>query len=210
MKDGSGLMPHQVKKLSAILAGKLSSPGYYGDGLWLHISGSGSKSWVFRLTIAGKRREMGLGGLNAISLSLAREKARECRLLLTEAKDPIVHRHAAKTAGALSAARFKAFDQCAAAYIKAHRGSWKNAKHVAQWETSLRTTHRRCSGRFRCPTSIPTWWSKCCGRSGTPRPKRPCGYAAGSRTLSTGPPSAKYREAWAAGSGFHSGKTVFP
>ena len=132
-------MAHQVKKLSAILIFKLSSPGYYGDGdgLWLQISGSGSKSWVFRFTIAGKRREMGLGGLNAVNLSLARKKARECRLRLTEGKDPIVSRNAAKTASALSAARFKTFDQCAAAYIKAHRGSWKNAKHAAQWETSL-------------------------------------------------------------------------
>ena len=39
-------MAHQVKKLSAILISKLNSPGYYGDGdgLWLQISGSGSKS----------------------------------------------------------------------------------------------------------------------------------------------------------------------
>jgi integrase len=132
-------MPHQVKKLSAILVGKLSSPGYYGDGdgLWLQISGSGSKSWVFRFTVAGKRREMGLGGVNAVSLGLAREKARQCRLLLAEGNDPIVHRDAAKAASALSAARFKTFDQCASAYIKAHRGGWKSAKHAAQWETSL-------------------------------------------------------------------------
>ena len=79
----------------------------------------------------------GPGGFNAVSLSLAREKARECRLLLTDGKDPIVNRDAARTATALSAARFKTFDQCAAAYIRAHRGSWKNAKHAAQWETSL-------------------------------------------------------------------------
>jgi integrase len=132
-------MPHKVKKLSAILVGKLSSPGYYGDGdgLWLQISGSGSKSWVFRFTLAGRRREMGLGALHAVSLGMAREKARECRLLLTEGKDPIVARDTARTASALSMAQFKTFDQCAAAYIKAHRGSWKSAKHAAQWESSL-------------------------------------------------------------------------
>jgi hypothetical protein len=58
-------------------------------------------------------------------------------MLLTEGKDPIVSRDASRTASALSAARFKTFDQCAAAYIKAHLGTWKSAKHAAQWETSL-------------------------------------------------------------------------
>jgi hypothetical protein len=66
-----------------------------------------------------------------------RDKARQCRLLLTDGKDPIIARGAAKTADALSHARFKAVDQCAAAYIKAHRGSWKSVKHAAQWETLL-------------------------------------------------------------------------
>jgi integrase len=132
-------MAHKVKKLSAILVSKLSSPGHYGDGdgLWLQISGSGSKSCVFRFTLAGRSREMGLGGLNAVSLTIARERARECRLLLTEGKDPIVARNANRTASALSRARAKTFDQCAAAYISAHRSSWKSAKHAAQWETSL-------------------------------------------------------------------------
>lgn len=132
-------MGRNIKKLSAILVSKLSSPGHYGDGegLWLQISGSGSKSWVFRFTLAGRPREMGLGSLNAVSLGIARERARECRLLLCEGKDPIVARNAARTASALATARFRTFDQCAAAYIKAHRGSWKSAKHAAQWETSL-------------------------------------------------------------------------
>jgi hypothetical protein len=92
-------MAYQVNNLSAILVGKLSSSGYYGDGdgLWLQISGSGSKSSVFRFTFAGKCREMGLGGLNAVSLGLARGKGRQCRLLLNEGKDPIVARDAART-----------------------------------------------------------------------------------------------------------------
>jgi integrase len=132
-------MGRHVEKLSAILVRQLKSPGYYGDGngLWLQVSASGSKSWVFRFTISGKRREMGLGATHTVSLSIAREKARQCRLLLTEGKDPIVSRDASRTASAVSAARIKTFDQCAAAYIRAHRGSWKSAKHAAQWETSL-------------------------------------------------------------------------
>lgn len=132
-------MGRHVRKLSAKLVENLSSPGYYGDGdgLWLQISNGGSKSWVFRFTLAGKRREMGLGGLNAVSLGIARERARQCRLLLSEGKDPIIARNAARTSHALRTARLKTFDQCAAAYIGAHRASWKNAKHAAQWVSFL-------------------------------------------------------------------------
>lgn len=132
-------MSRHVRKLSAKLVENLSSPGYYGDGdgLWLQISNSGSKSWVLRFTLAGKRREMGLGGVNAVSLNVARERTRQCRLVLSEGKDPIVERNAARTSDALRKSRAKTFDQCAAAYIHAHRASWKNAKHIAQWESTL-------------------------------------------------------------------------
>jgi integrase len=134
-------MGRPLNKLSAILVNKLSSPGHYGDGggLWLQISGTGSKSWVFRFELAGKVREMGLGAVHTVSLAIARDKARDSRLLLSEGKDPIVARDAARTADALSRARSKTFDQCAEAYIKAHRGGWKSAKHAAQWESSLAT-----------------------------------------------------------------------
>ena len=132
-------MARTVNKLSVVLANKLSSPGYYGDGtgLWLLVSKTGSKSWVFRFTLAGRRREMGLGALHTVSLGLAREKAKQCRLILAEGMDPIIARDASRAASAVSAARLKTFDQCAAAYIKAHRSGWKSAKHAAQWETSL-------------------------------------------------------------------------
>jgi hypothetical protein len=64
-------MGRHVEKLSAILIGQLKSPGYYGDGngLWLQISASGSKSWVFRFTISGNRREMGLGAVLGLASS---------------------------------------------------------------------------------------------------------------------------------------------
>jgi integrase len=134
-------MARRVDQLSAIVVKALSSPGYYGDGngLYLQISASGSKSWIFRFSNSGKRREMGLGPLHTISLGLAREKALACRRLLAAGKDPIVDRDSAKTSEALSRARAKTFDQCAAGYINAHRGSWKSAKHAAQWESTLAT-----------------------------------------------------------------------
>ena len=134
-------MALNVNKLSALGVSKMTKPGYYGDGagLYLQVSASGSKSWIFRFTLARKQREMGLGAVHTVDLALARAKAKECRLLLLAGKDPLEARKAASLTDALERARMITFDQCAAAYIAAHRGTWKNAKHITQWENTLAT-----------------------------------------------------------------------
>lgn len=134
-------MVRKIEKLSAIGVTKASKPGYYGDGagLWLQVSPSGSKSWIFRYTRASKQREMGLGPLHTVTLSEARTRAKECRLKLLDEIDPLDARKSLKQAQALERGRAMTFDQCAAAYIAAHRGGWKNAKHASQWENTLAT-----------------------------------------------------------------------
>jgi integrase len=82
---------------------------------------------------------MGLGGFSTVDLARARTLARDCRLLLLDGKDPIEARKAVRLAEALQRARSMSFDQCAAAYIDAHRSSWKNAKHADQWKSTLAT-----------------------------------------------------------------------
>jgi integrase len=134
-------MPLNLNKLSALAVTRTSKPGYYGDGggLWLQVAKSGSKSWIFRFKVAGRQREMGLGGLITVDLAKARVLARECRTLLLDGNDPIETRKAVRLADALERARAMTFDQCAAAYIDAHRSSWKNAKHADQWKNTLTT-----------------------------------------------------------------------
>lgn len=134
-------MPRLVEKLTPLAVSKAKSPGYYGDGagLWLQVSPVGTKSWIFRFTRAGRQREMGLGALHTVSLAEARAKAKTCRQQLLDGLDPISVREAAKLAQALEQARAMTFDQCAAAYIKAHRDGWRNAKHAAQWESTIAT-----------------------------------------------------------------------
>ncbi|MEF8760800.1 MAG: Arm DNA-binding domain-containing protein [Candidatus Accumulibacter sp. UW25] len=104
-------MARQVAKLTALAVTRTTVPGYYSDGagLWLQVSGSGSKSFVFRFTRAGKTREMGLGPAHTVSLTEARAKAREARVLLLEGRDPIDTRQAAKLAAALAEARVISF-----------------------------------------------------------------------------------------------------
>jgi integrase len=134
-------MARLIEKLTPLAVSKTTRAGYYGDGagLWLQVSASGSKSWIFRFTLNKKQREMGLGAVHTVTLPEARARAKECRLILLEGKDPLEARRVAKMADALERAKMMTFDQCAKAYIAAHRGSWKNAKHISQWENTLAT-----------------------------------------------------------------------
>jgi hypothetical protein len=63
-------MAGQIEKLTSLEVSKKSKPGYYGDaaGLYLQVSSGGAKSWLFRFTIAGKKRWMGLGPFHTVSL----------------------------------------------------------------------------------------------------------------------------------------------
>ncbi len=134
-------MARLIEKLTPLGVSKKQSRGYYGDGggLWLQVSQFKSKNWVFRYTLHGTRREMGLGATHTESLAEARQKAKECRLTLLDGKDPIEVRESTTLAEALRRAKVMTFDQCAAAYIEAHRSSWKNAKHISQWENTIQT-----------------------------------------------------------------------
>jgi integrase len=130
-----------VEKLTAAAVSRASKPGYYGDGagLYLQVSNTGTKSWIFRYSRAGKERQMGLGALHTVSLSEARDRAKECRASLLAGTDPLDARNAEKLATKLEEAKAVTFDYCATEYIAAHRGSWKNAKHAAQWESTIAT-----------------------------------------------------------------------
>lgn len=134
-------MSSRINKLSAILVKRLDKPGYHGDGggLWLQVSPTGSKSWIFRYMREGRAHEMGLGSFITVDLASARVKARACRQMLLDGGDPLAQRRDARNAKALDEAKRITFNQCAEAYIDAHRGSWKNTKHVLQWENTIAT-----------------------------------------------------------------------
>ena len=128
-------------KLTALDVKRIKKRGMRGDGfgLYLQVAEGGSKSWVLRFKLNGKPRHFGLGPLHSVSLSQARIRAADARRLLLDGHDPIVARHAARAAARLANARTMTFDECAEAYIKAHRAGWKNAVHAAQWESTLKT-----------------------------------------------------------------------
>ena len=137
-------------RLSALAVARLQSPGMYADGggLYLQVSRTGTKSWIFRFSLNGREREMGLGPFHTVSLSEARDLALEARKLKHRGIDPIDARQAERSARNLEAAKAVTFNQAAEAYIKANRTAWKNAKHAAQWEATLATYAEPVFGDF--------------------------------------------------------------
>jgi hypothetical protein len=136
LEDGyrDGLrMARTIGKLTALAVDKAKRRGYYGDGggLFLQVSASGSKSWVFRFKEAGKLREMGLGATHTIGLAEAREKVRECRRLRLDGIDPIEARKVARAQARLAAATATTFKDCAERYIASHQAGWRSLAHAA-------------------------------------------------------------------------------
>jgi integrase len=118
-----------TKKVEAAKAGRHGD----GSGLWLVVSPTGSKRWVYRFTIAGKVSESGLGSFPTVSLSEAREKAAEARKLHKAGKNPVE----AKRAAAIEASGKPTFGTMADSLIASKAAEWRNEKHKAQWKMTL-------------------------------------------------------------------------
>ena len=109
------------------------------DGLALQVTAAGARSWVLRISVAGKQREMGLGSFPSVTLAEAREKARAHRAKVEQGEDPILARRTARNAAAVERSFQQSFASVAAEYITQHAPTWKNPKHEAQWAATLRT-----------------------------------------------------------------------
>jgi integrase len=138
-----------MRAVNKLTATKILAPlgrGLYGDGngLYLQVSTFGTKAWVYRYQRNGTARMMGLGPVNTSSvaaarksLSGARERAQDAHELLLRETDPIEARRDQRQQVKAATARRLTFKECAERYIKAHRSSWKNQKHAAQWPATL-------------------------------------------------------------------------
>lgn len=136
-------MPIKASVLNPLAVSRLNKPGLHAvggvAGLALQITQAGARSWILRTIIGGKRREMGLGGYPDIPLADAREKARRAKESIEQGIDPIDERKAVRSRLVADQAKSITFKQAAAAYIAAHEAGWKNAKHAAQWASTLET-----------------------------------------------------------------------
>ena len=134
-------MPRKATELSPLAVSRLKSVGLWAvggvGGLYLHVNARGARSWILRVVVGEKRRDMGLGGYPDVGLADARQKAREARLKIEQGTDPILMRRQAKSELMALQASDKTFEQAAGEYIRIHAESWANDKHRKQWESTL-------------------------------------------------------------------------
>lgn len=135
-------MPKKAAELGSLAVKNLQGEGMHPvggvAGLHLNINRNGARSWILRLTVAGKRREIGLGGFPDVPLAEARSKARQIRIDVQNGINPSSERTKARDR-LRAQLEMPTFAQCAARYIEAKRPGWKNAKHAQQWENTLAT-----------------------------------------------------------------------
>ena len=100
-----------------------------GNGLYLFVQPSGARSWIQRLIIRGRRRELGLGSVALISLAEAREKALANRKLAREGGDPLAEKRRAQG--------IPSFAEAAARVLQQKQAGWRSSTHPRDWLSSL-------------------------------------------------------------------------
>jgi len=120
-------------RLTAQTAKSALKPGVYSDGggLYLRVAQGGSRSWAFIFFWHQRRREMGLGGTDSVSLARAREKAAAYRAMVADGVDPIAARNAERA--------IPTFGAVADEFIELRSAATKSDKSVARW--------KRCVGQ---------------------------------------------------------------
>jgi len=120
-------------KLTAKFVENVSEAGKYYDqhGLFLHVRPSGAKKWLQRYTFQGRRREIGLGSAKLVSVATARKKAHQNLVLVSEGIDPIEDKKQDSV--------IPKFEVAARKVYEVNRPTWRNAKHAAQFITTLET-----------------------------------------------------------------------
>ena len=122
---------HPQKALSAAFV-RSAPPGRHadGNGLYLFVQPSGTRSWIQRLLVRGRRRELGLGSLALVPLAEAREKALANRKLARQGGDPLAEKRRSQAV--------PTFAEAAARVLEQKRGGWRNPRHPREWMSSLR------------------------------------------------------------------------
>jgi integrase len=105
-----------------------------GGGLYLVVSGDGRGKWVYRFTLAGKSRDMGLGSVRDVPLADARQAAADARRAVAAGRDPLAERYKAR----LEASKVPTFQEAADEFLSNVERAFRNAKHRAQWRATLR------------------------------------------------------------------------
>ena len=147
-------MPVSVNKLTDRAVRGLKEPGYHADGggLYLQVTQGGSRSWIYRYSIEGRRREMGLGSFHDLNLAEARLVRDDAKRGLAKGADPLAGRRVRVTkadvvvpgaadvgsvATATAANAEPTLLECWNDYVRAQEGGWRGRKTKAGWMRSI-------------------------------------------------------------------------
>ncbi|QEA13553.1 tyrosine-type recombinase/integrase [Comamonas flocculans] len=135
-------MPRIAKQLSERAVAAIKQPGRRAvggvQGLHLLVSPTGWRSWVLRVVVAGTRKDWGLGAYPGVSLAAARDAARAVHdsIRAGEVPEPATSKRKRLAAEQLANTE-KTFDFCVERFLDAKGVEWRNAKHRAQWRSTL-------------------------------------------------------------------------
>ncbi|SOE81323.1 Integrase [Caballeronia arationis] len=134
-------MPKIAKELGALAVSRLSQPGLHMvghvAGLALQVTPTGARSWILRVMVGGKRREIGLGAYPGVPLKEAHERAKATRNEIVAGIDPVLARKEAASRLRASQALEITFEEAAKRFIMSKSAEWSNAKHTEQWKSTL-------------------------------------------------------------------------
>lgn len=123
---------HREKVLTAATVRAITKPGLHadGNGLYLKVDGNGAKRWIQRVTIKGKRRDVGLGSTKLTTLAEARDLAIANLKAARAGDDPVATKRQAQA--------ILSFEDAAEKVHALNEPHWKNEKHAAQWISTMR------------------------------------------------------------------------
>jgi integrase len=108
-------------------------------GLYMQVTPGNGKTWILRMKVGQRRRDIGLGGYPSVTLSQARDKAREARAKVEAGIDPVEERKATKAALTAAQRRGILFSEAVERALGAKLDAFKNEKHRKQWRATLDT-----------------------------------------------------------------------
>ena len=155
-------------KLTATKIKSLREPGKYGDGggLYLIVTRTGSRNWIHRAVVNGKRCDLGLGRFPDVSLAQARDRCADNRKFIADGIDPRERKRQEKVRERKLEAAAVTFREAAGIVHEHNRPTWRNEKHAVSWWQTLERPPCPGSGTCLSPrlTERPCWMS--CFRSG--------------------------------------------
>jgi len=124
---------HPHKALTPVTVRNKKDAGFYadGNGLYLKVDKNGSKRWIQRIIINGKRTDLGLGSVKLVTLTEAREQAIQNRKSARNGGDPLADRR--------KISEILTFERAAKKVHELHLPTWSNPKQAQQWINTLTT-----------------------------------------------------------------------